>query len=186
DLREKNLRVLMQGYVDEIAGAGYEAVRIDPEKVIVQEKRFAAVMIDESPARLADRDAYVATIDVANIDRIKIDPKRYDTRVRLVLLRPPFEYKYRRFDQTDHTAARFPVLMLAGYANLPEDFDEDLPSFESFLGRIEVEGKVGFSIAKGQSAPAASLGEAKPGLSVPGPTGEPAAGISDAGVAPPP
>jgi hypothetical protein len=50
---------------DEVAGAGYEAVRIHPGTVILSEKRFAAVFVERGTARLAELEAYVATVDVA-------------------------------------------------------------------------------------------------------------------------
>jgi hypothetical protein len=39
----------------------------------------------------------------------------------------------------------FPVLMIAGYANLPEDFERGAADFEKFLGRIVMRGQRGFS-----------------------------------------
>jgi hypothetical protein len=84
--------------------------------------------------------AYVATIDVANIDQIKLTPASRHTRVQLVVARTNFAYEVSRMGEK----STFPVLMMAGYANLPEDFDKDLDAFRRLLVRIDVEGKRGF------------------------------------------
>ena len=137
DLGEKDLRVLVQRYVDEGAGAGYEAVRRDEKRSILVERRFAAEIIEHGDASIAWMDAHWAVVDVANVDQIALSPGRRTTRVKLVLIRAPFRYLV---DRGAREPASLPVVMLAGYANLPEDFATDLPAFETFITRIEFPG----------------------------------------------
>jgi hypothetical protein len=136
ELREKELRVLLQRYVEEVAGAGYEAVQLRANRYIVKENRYAAEILAEGPARLAGVEAYEATIEVANVDRLQLDRDRREIRVRLVLARPGFSYDVENRRQRKKIG--FPVLLLAGYANLPGDFDGDLPAFESLLGQVMI------------------------------------------------
>lgn len=137
DLRDKELRVLAQSYVDAVAGAGYEAVKLG-SSMLVEERRYAAQLLERGPAKLAARDAYVVTFDVANIDQVTITPNARKRRVQVVLIRPPFEHR------DNLSTAVFPMLMLAGYANLPEDFERDKAAFSSFLGRIQIGTQLGF------------------------------------------
>jgi len=141
--KDKDLRVLMKAYVDEIAGAGYEAVQLSGAHVVV-EKRYAAEVVEQSEAKLADRDAYYAAIDVANIDQIKLTPSTRRVRVELVFVRPGTDYAFRSSTFT-HT---FAALLMVGYANFPEDFAADEPAFQTFLSEIEINGRRGFSLAK--------------------------------------
>ena len=169
NLAEKDLRVLMQGYLDEVAGAGYEGVRLNADRNVVVEKRYAAELREKGEAKLAGMPAYAATFDVANIDQIKLTPSTRKSRVRVVLARTKFAYTSRK------QRGSLPVLLLAGYANLPEDFAQDLPAFEAFLQRIEVGGKAGFSQKLVPSEAAAP----KPAQAVgaePGPAEAPSAG----------
>jgi len=92
DLKNKDLRVLLQRYVDEVSGAGFEAVKLGPTTTIIREKRFAASVIDRGPFKLGEQDAYETTFDVANVDEVTISPHARRTRVRIVLVRTPFEY----------------------------------------------------------------------------------------------
>ncbi len=168
DLRQSELRVLMQSYVDEIAGAGYEDVDLDPIGVL--ERRFAAAIVERGQATLGGQPAYLATIDVANIDQIRLTPASRRTRVRLVMVRTFFTY------EASGAARRetFPVLMMAGYSNLPEDFDRDLPSFDRFLGQIEIAGRRGWSVAGVEKLSPEGPGASTPSTPAPARPGPPA------------
>jgi len=140
DLRGRDLRVLMQGYIDEVAGAGYERVNIQSSNVGVVERRFAAAQLDQGTARVAGVEAFISTVDVVNVDQERVTPGQNRTRVRLALLRMPFEIN----PFPNRGRETLPVLMIAGYANLPTDFDGELTGFEQLLSSIEVRGKQGF------------------------------------------
>ena len=142
DLRDKELRVLVQRYVDEVSGAGFEAVKLGPTTTLLREKRFGASIIDRGPFKLAEQDAYETTFDVANVDQVAINPNARRVRVRIVLVRTPFEYAARA-QRAGFKNHNFSVLMLAGYANLPEDFGTDEKDFQSFLEHIAIDGKRG-------------------------------------------
>lgn len=140
DLRNKDLRVLVQRYVDEVSGAGFEAVKLGPQTTLIREKRFAAQTLSRGQLTIALQPAYETTFDVANVDEVAINKAARKTRVRTALIRTPFEY---RAGPASKPAVKFAVLMLAGYANLPEDFDKDLPDFEHLLSRIQIGSEVG-------------------------------------------
>ena len=142
DLRDKELRVLVQRYVDEVSGAGFEAVKLGPTTTLVREKRFGASIIDRGPFKLADQDAYETTFDVANVDQVAINPNARRVRVRIVLVRTPFEYSARA-QRAGLKSHKFAVLMLAGYANLPEDFATDEKDFQALLEHTAIDGKRG-------------------------------------------
>lgn len=139
--REKKLRVLMKDYVDEASRAGFEVVVFGMRSQLV-ERRYGTRTIREGDTLLAKRVAYDATVEVANIDRIKVDPKAVETRVRLVLVKFPYSYAVKSMESTqDH---EYPMLLLAGYANNPEDFESGEKDFEDFLNRIKVASASGY------------------------------------------
>jgi hypothetical protein len=163
ELKDKELRVLLKDYVDGIAGAGYEAVQFtgDPQQRVV-EKRFAAEIVEQGNGTLAGQDAYVVKMDVANIDQLKVSPNSRRTRVELVFARTGFEYRY----DVGAKPYKFPVLMMAGYANFPDDFATDEAAFQKFLGEIEIRGKRGFETKNVTGAsPASSAAPASPASS---------------------
>jgi hypothetical protein len=162
ELRNKDLRVLAQRYFDAISGAGYEAVVLGGiDKV--KEQRYAAEIVDKGPAQLAGREAYTMTFDVANVDQVKLTPNARHTRVQVAFVRAPFNYVT---SSGAKEGSSYPVLLVAAYANLPEDFVTDLPDFEKLLGRLQIDDRAGFerlpveaskgaAVAAGAAAPAA-------------------------------
>ena len=164
-LRQMELRVLAQRYVDAVAGSGFEAVRVDNTTVIGATRRFAAKITERGPAKVAGQDAYLMKFDAVNVDQAAVASSSHTDRVACVLIRPPFDYGPIRFGATD---VHYPALMLAGYSNLPEDFDKDLPAFEDLLGRIQIGQALGYTQVSRESldsagpAPNASPAENAP------------------------
>lgn len=171
--REKKLRVLMKDYVDEASRAGFEVVVFGMRSQLV-ERRYGTRTIREGDTLLAKRVAYDATVDVANIDRIRVDPKAVETRVRLVLVKFPYSYAVKSMESTqDH---EYPMLLLAGYANNPEDFETGEKDFEDFLNRIKVASATGYrglpAEAPADTAPADETAPAASGDAEPTPANE--------------
>lgn len=152
DLREKDLRVLVQRYVDEVSGAGFEAVQLGPNSIVIREKRYAASVISRGSFTVAKQEAFETTFDVANVDEVAVSPNARKTRVRIALVRTPFTYPKKKLDNVE-----FPVLMLVGYANLPEDFAKDEPAFNGVLSHLQIGSSVGVTpTSLEQLAPAAA------------------------------
>jgi hypothetical protein len=178
DLREKDLRVLVQRYVDEVSGAGFEAVQLGPNSIVIREKRYAASVISRGSFTVAKQEAFETTFDVANVDEVAVSPNARKTRVRIALVRTPFTYPKKQLDKVE-----FPVLMLVGYANLPEDFAKDEPAFNGVLSHIQIGASVGVTPTKFESlAPVA----AAPPASAPSATPAAATAAASAASAPAP
>lgn len=140
DMTDMELAVIAQRYVDGMAGAGYAAVQVNATTVVAAERRYAARIAERATARVGGRNAFVATVDLANIDQFKVTPGVYTSRIELVFLKAPFPHTYYR-NGTER--AELPVMIVAGYKNLPGDFEQDLPDFREFLGRLELDGSRG-------------------------------------------
>jgi hypothetical protein len=160
-LRSKDLRILMQGYINEITAATYETVRFAESTMpVVVEHRQAAVIVEEGPANVAGRPAYAATIDVADVDQIKLAPGARTRRVQLVLMRAPQDEKveYEVDDINDKIKKKnneseppkkvinYPVIVLAGYSNMPMDFPAALSEFHDLLRRLTIDGRSGLTL----------------------------------------
>jgi hypothetical protein len=161
----------MARYVEEIAGAGYELVQLTPQTRVVIEKRYAAAVTTEGPALLAGKPAHYARLQVGNLDQLRLDPNARKEQVELVLLHTNFVYKKKVGSRS--SAQGFPVILLIGYANQPEEFDEGLVDFRSFLSRIWLDGQSGFAIEAPTPASAEGSSEAEP--PTPAPADAPAA-----------
>jgi hypothetical protein len=164
DLSETQLSTLMSGLVDSLAGGEYESVALSAKRVLTVEKRYAATLVSALPCRLAEHECLVGTIELADVDQLRMTPGHRSQKMELVLSRSPFRYEERR------TRTTFPVYILVGYANQPSDFDKSLPAFRDLLSRIEIVNRRGFSTLA-STAPSTA-----PEPSAPTPASPPAAG----------
>jgi len=171
-LRNKDLRVLLQTYLDEIAGATYETVNIGTTLPVVVEHRQAPVVLEEGPATVAGQPGYAITIDLANIDEVTVAPHARIMRIQLVMTRAPRDEIYEPMN-TRNPREAYPVILLAGYSNLPKDFAKHLDDFHGFMRNMTVAGQSGFVLNVSPVAPAPAGAPAP--AAAPAPAGAPAA-----------
>jgi hypothetical protein len=157
-LRSKELRVLMQSYIDELSGGVYETVERgstspwEAKPQIVVEHRHAPVVLEDGPAVVAEQPAYTATIELADIDEVHVAPQTRTSRVQLVLMRAPHDETYEPGDINVPTR-RYPVILLAGYSNMPQDFAKGLDDFHGLLRRMVIAGKTGLVLEPALAPP---------------------------------
>ncbi len=142
--RDRALRVLMQDYLDRIAGGSYELVGFDEDQHIV-EKRFATELLARGEGTIADVPAYAAEFAVANIDQLQVTHDARRMRVKLVLIRPGFAYEVADRYEGDNNVA-FPVLLIAGFASQPEDYASGVADFDEFVSRVKLNGQAGMAL----------------------------------------
>ncbi len=131
----KALTVLVQNYVENIAAAGYFTAGInDAGAVSVEERRFATRILDTEATSLDGQDAAAVLFDVANVNQLQISRSARSARALVFISRTPFRYRVR----TALGVREWPVLMLVGFANAPDDFAASLPDFQRFLGAIQM------------------------------------------------
>lgn len=136
-LRNKELRVMAQSYVESAAATYYEVVQLGGRLYYSsKEKTYATKIVGRATGTVAGQEAYSVTVDVADVQQLKLSPTSRKERVLLVLIRTPFEFK----DRSATGNFAIPVLMIAGYSNLVEDFDEWLSDFQQFVSRIVMNG----------------------------------------------
>ena len=163
ELRNVDLDVLLADYVNEISGAGYEAVRFGG-KGGVEEHRYVARLMRKTAGRLAGQEAIDSEIEVANSEQIKLDPTSRWQHARLVLARGPVPHMEHSVDGTDHP---FPVVLVLGYENSPDHFAEGQPDFDNLLSRFTVHELSGFVPSPSATAPAPPVPAA---VATPGPS----------------
>lgn len=161
-LRSKDLRVLLQDYIDQITSmTTYETVKFRPNLVEIVVDHPVAVIIEQSSATVAGQPAYMATIETANADQIKLDPGTRRRRVQLVIMRAPQDDPIDPDKDTSdkgtfpRPATTLPVVVLAGYSNMPADFQAGLEDFHDFLRRLTIGDRSGLVPGAPPSGPPA-------------------------------
>ena len=172
ELANKDLRVLTAGFVEGLAGGEYETLELSPGRATTVEKRFASSLLHAEPCRLAAQECEAATIELANVDQLKLDPNYRSHKLMVVLARTPFAYA------PSDGGTTFPVYLVAGYSNQPSQFEAGLQDFIGLLQHVRITGQRGFSATRPAPAavPPATVPPAPPALpAAPAPATPPAA-----------
>jgi hypothetical protein len=146
----KELSVFLQDYLDAVAGSGFAVVRIGRGVAVGAEKRYAPRLISSTRATVAGKEALVAIIEIANVDELMVSPNARRQQVKLVLVRSGFVHPLEHIVGTagqgaiSKTTVNFPVIMIAGYANQPEFFNQNLAEFDDLVNRIDIADAWGF------------------------------------------
>jgi hypothetical protein len=136
--KDKTMGEIAKKYVDQVPSFGYEAVQLAAPASTTGGKHLESKVADRAEITLAGKEAYVTRLNV----RPSSDAKW--TGVEVVLVRPGFE----RTVQVSGNPVKVPVVLVAGYANSPDNFTADEAAFRKFLGEIEIAGRRGMTAPK--------------------------------------
>jgi hypothetical protein len=138
DLAERQLPALIESYVQSLSGGNYESFKIETNRAVGRDKRFAATLVAVQPCHIADVECQLATVDIADVDQLKLSPAARTRRIQVLLARTRFEY--------DFVYAKFPGFLMVGYSNQPARFDAELGDYHQLLTRIDIRGKTGLQV----------------------------------------
>jgi len=144
DLAEMALPVLVEAYVDAMSGGSFDAAWVDRNRVEAKEKRYTAMLTSSQPCQLGGVECQIATIELADVDQVKLSPSKRYRKLQVLIARAPLELSVRRH--------AFPTYLIAGYSNQPARFDADLAEFQDFLGRIVLREHRGLTLSPQQPA----------------------------------
>ncbi|MCB9652746.1 MAG: hypothetical protein H6729_01260 [Deltaproteobacteria bacterium] len=144
--RDKSLKVLLRDYVDSISGYGYALASVGGlVTVSVQVKRFATEVLEtETFALEGQREALRATLSVADLDQVELSPSDRARRVTLLFIKTGWNWRHWTSGVTagnqaySARAVDFPIILLVGYANHPDDYAAQLPDFARLVAQIEL------------------------------------------------
>jgi hypothetical protein len=133
DHAERDLAVMVRDYATALAGTGFYATFAN-DKAEVRAKTYATKIVASKPGKMGPFDSYDATIELANVDQLKLDPAQRSAILRVVFVRTDYVREW-----TMPTEAKTAVVLRAGYWATPEDFAAGLPDFERFLGLLDLQ-----------------------------------------------
>jgi hypothetical protein len=145
----RSLHVVAEQYAEGLSGSGF--FKSDLGRIAVESQTYAGHVLASRPVTVAGLEALETTVEVANVDQLRLDPKSRSAQIRVVFVRTPFTTK------SEYPTRRVPIMLMIGYANNPTDFDAQSADFDRFLGLIEVNGSRGFQVLEtAATAPSAS------------------------------
>jgi hypothetical protein len=147
---DKDLDVMLRNYADSLSGTGlYEEGSVFGLRA-TKARSFTTFVNDQRETRLGPHRALSASIELAETERLRDDPSRRASKLRIVLTK--FEYLVRLAAPAGTTQVDVPApgdnqgtsswkkqtaVMLVGYANDVEHFDAGLQDFEAFTSRLD-------------------------------------------------
>ncbi|HMJ11804.1 MAG TPA: hypothetical protein VK524_10350, partial [Polyangiaceae bacterium] len=102
------------------------------------EKHFVVQVLETRTAQLAGFTALAMTLEVANLSELRSSNQAKRRRAKVVLIRAGLAHRVPASD------SEFPAVLVAGYANRPEFFQQHLPEFHAFLERIVLDERSGY------------------------------------------
>jgi hypothetical protein len=131
---QRDLDSLIKNYVENLSGTGIFASYLVP--TTLQTRTHAAAIVETRDLEISGFPAREAIIDIANVDRLKLDPTSRSARLRLVLIDTP--YTIVRHDPRAGTTQRARCIVVAAYSNDPDRFEAENPDFDRFLTAIHL------------------------------------------------
>ena len=142
---QRDLDVVLSNYADGLSGAGLYAqsnlCSVERTKV----RQFMTFVTNKQEMKLGPNLAIAGTIELAEAEKVKLDPSFRTSKVRIVFAE--FAFYERPHYQGDPSPwpvverdgkswSRRPALLVAGYYNTVSRFDEHLGEFDDVLRRI--------------------------------------------------
>ena len=124
--RQTEARVLLRGYIQSMSGAGLIVTQIGQADAF----EYSTKTLFSEPAVVGGLPAQQAVVEIANAQELKLSPDSRWLRAELVIIKTPFEFTKGR--------ANFPVVLIAGYSNLAEDFAQGRAEFHELLSRFRL------------------------------------------------
>jgi len=144
---ETHLDVFLRNYIESLAGA----IRVRTGSALgfhsIKVREFATQILEQEQSLLGPYEAVSATITRADLHQLRLDANHVSLRARIVLIRIDGMVRIggrkgetkvwpaqRRVDPVTEVPGK--ILMMIGYSNSKEYFDEGLSDFETFLNSI--------------------------------------------------
>ena len=138
---EVNMDVFVDEYAERLSFEEY--TRVGPfDMWLLPTKKYAARVISREDVKLGELDAVIATIEIANLAQLQLDPNSRMGFVRVLMARVPGFTSNAIGDPVYSPFARSNVgLLVVGYYESTAYFEKGLADFEAFLKQFTVNGK---------------------------------------------
>jgi len=134
---QKQLDVLLDNYVDSLAGTGYYIEGNIYSLLHSKERKYATKIVQQQTTTLGNRNAIRARIEIADIDQQKFNPDTPVDLLEVVILKVPIEKMLYNPNVGLNTTKKGKAILLLGYLNSAPHFEEYLDDFDVFLKLIK-------------------------------------------------
>jgi hypothetical protein len=133
--KDRSLRSFLDDLVETISGTGVYQINGANPKRVGTTKSYGARVIDAKDSKVGGFDALDATLEVVNLDQLKVDPNAKSSVGRVVFVRTDYDHQIR---SAGHDYADTRVMVVVGCDSNPRDFDATNADFTRFLQSMEL------------------------------------------------
>jgi hypothetical protein len=138
---EVKLDVLIDDYAERLSFEEY--TRTGPFDVwLLPTRKYAARVVSKQPSMLGPFEAMIATIEIANLAQLQLDPNSRMGFVRVLMARVPgFTTNVIPLPPSSYVPRSNVGLLVVGYYDSTAYFEKGAPDFEAFLEQFTVNGR---------------------------------------------
>ncbi|MGO9837610.1 MAG: hypothetical protein ACLP1X_25760 [Polyangiaceae bacterium] len=144
DDAHRDLEVTLNDYADGLSGAGLYAQSNLFSVERVHERHFTTFVTAKNQVTVGDVPGLAGTVELAEVEKLRLDPSFRSAKIRIVLVKFYFydcgsQFGRHPWPTVTHDGSscfKRPGLLVVGYYNTVDRFDEDLPEFEHMVQRI--------------------------------------------------
>jgi hypothetical protein len=129
--KDRSLQALLDNLVESISGTGFYTVRVGYDRSKVRAKTFGARIVQSAPVLFGKFTSLDATIEVVNLDQLKVDPTAKAAVVRVVLVRTAYT-------QAVDSYVSASIVTVLGCESKARDFESTSADFERFLTSVQL------------------------------------------------
>jgi hypothetical protein len=130
--------VFLDNYVENLSGLNVEVSRTPFNYVKITERKNATKIISKQSTKIGKYPGIIATIEIANLNQLRLDPNHRSGMMRVLIAKIDGKIGGTDGIVDGHMVIMPPeragkVLLVVGYYNTPQFFEQGLPDFDSLL-----------------------------------------------------
>lgn len=143
---DRELSIMLRDFVESAALSG-QITHKHGDRTVRTSSPMASRILASRPVMVRGFPAHEVIFEVANVQQLELTPSARWERGHVVVVRAEMVFNreqsqrslrvpgaHRRIESTTF----YPVLMVIGYSNHPDEFDSHYDDFQEFLGRIHI------------------------------------------------
>jgi hypothetical protein len=134
--KDRSLESFLDDFVEGLSGTGIYRVSVRIPKKVGATKTYGARVVDSKAGKTGGFDSLDATIELVNLDQLKVDPNTKSSIGRVVFVRTDYPHQFKIGGRHDNNETR--VMTVIGCESNPRDFEAANADFARFLGNVEL------------------------------------------------
>jgi hypothetical protein len=138
--KDRSLQSFVDDFVEGLSGSGIYRVGSPVPKRVGATKTYAAHVVASKEGTMGTFPSLDVTIELVNVDQLKVDPNAKSAVGRVVFVRTDYPYWYKKLNGKDRYETR--VMVVIGCESAPRNFGATSADFEKFVTSIDLHAQV--------------------------------------------